>query len=167
MYKICNPLHRSELKFSTKIHQTFFKLFKNDKIVTTFLLKFWDLSGAKVWKSCRSRKSWKNEYLVAIVAVDTAENGPPKVWRNWIIYSVVSLTTAQLRMQPRRRLRRPRRTLRISRAREFNTSDRTLWDVRIGFEYRTPSSWSLLLLQYLVWIQSRHTYSYWVHLQAW
>ena len=64
-----------------------FKLFKNDKIVTTFLLKFWDLSGAKVWKSCRSRKSWKNEYLVAIVAVDTAENGPPKVWRNWIIYS--------------------------------------------------------------------------------
>ena len=68
-----------------------FKLFKNDKIVTTFLLKFWDLSGAKVWKSCRSRKSWKNEYLVAIVAVDTAENGPPKVWRNWIIYSGVSL----------------------------------------------------------------------------
>ena len=70
-----------------------FNLFKNDKIVTTFLLKFWDLSGAKVWKSCRSRKSWKNEYLVAIVAVDTAENGPPKVWRNWIIYSVVSLAT--------------------------------------------------------------------------
>ena len=68
-----------------------FRLFKNDKIVTTFLLKFWDLSGAKVWKSCRSRKSWKNEYLVAIVAVDTAENGPPKVWRNWIKYSVVSL----------------------------------------------------------------------------
>ena len=68
-----------------------FKLFKNDKIVTTFLLKFWDLSGAKVWKSCRSRKSWKNEYLVAIVAVDTAENGHPKVWRNWIRYSVVSL----------------------------------------------------------------------------
>ena len=68
-----------------------FNLFKNDKIVTTFLLKFWDLSGAKVWKSCRSRKSWKNEYLVAIVAVDTAENGPPKVWPNWINYSVVSL----------------------------------------------------------------------------
>ena len=57
-----------------------FNLFKNDKIVTTFLLKFWDLSGAKVWKSCRSRKSWKNEYLVAIVAVDTAENEPLKVW---------------------------------------------------------------------------------------
>ena len=42
-------------------------------------------------ESCRSRKIWKNEYLVAIVAVDTAENGPPKVWPNWINYSVVSL----------------------------------------------------------------------------
>ena len=61
------------------------------KLWRLFLLKFWDLSGAKVWKSCRSRKSWKNEYLVAIVAVDTAENGPPKVWRNWMKYSVVSL----------------------------------------------------------------------------
>ena len=59
-----------------------FKLFKNDKIVTTFLLKFCDLSGAKDCKSCRSRKIQQNEYLVAIVAVDTAENGPPKVWRN-------------------------------------------------------------------------------------
>ena len=58
------------------------KLFKNDKIVTTFLLKFCDLSGAKDCKSCRSRKIQQNEYLVAIVAVDTAENGPPKVWRN-------------------------------------------------------------------------------------
>ena len=44
-----------------------------------FSLKFWDLNGAKVWKSCRSRKTWKNEYLVAIVAVDTAENEPLKV----------------------------------------------------------------------------------------
>ena len=65
--------------------------FHSGKNLDGFLLKFCDLSGAKVWKSCRSRKSWKNEYLVAIVAVDTAENGPPKVWRNWINYSVVSL----------------------------------------------------------------------------
>ena len=71
-----------------------FKLFKNDKIVTTFLLKFCDLSGAKDCKSCRSRKIQQNEYLVAIVAVDTAENGPPKVWRNWRDYSVVSLIEA-------------------------------------------------------------------------
>ena len=60
-----------------------FKFFKNDKFVTTFSLKFWDLSGAKVWKSCRSRKSWKNEYLVAIVAVDTAKNEPLEVW-GWL-----------------------------------------------------------------------------------
>ena len=48
-----------------------------------FLLKFWDLSGAKVWESCRSRKIQQNEYLVAIVAVDTAENEPSKVW-GWL-----------------------------------------------------------------------------------
>ena len=38
----------------------------------------------------------KNDYLVAIVAVDTAENGPPKVWPNWINYSVVSLAVEQI-----------------------------------------------------------------------
>ena len=96
-------------KRNTNFHAFFMKfelnnnqIFKNDKIVTTFLLKFWDLSGAKVWKSCRSRKSWKNEYLVAIVAVDTAGNGPPKVWRNWIKYSVVSLRTTQLEFRQKK-----------------------------------------------------------------
>ena len=54
---------------------------KWQKIVVTFLLKFWDLSGAKECKSCRSRKSLKNEPLVAIVAVHTAENEPLKVLR--------------------------------------------------------------------------------------
>ena len=43
-------------------------------------LKFWDLSGAKECKFCRSRKMQQNELLVAIVAVDTAENEPLKVW---------------------------------------------------------------------------------------
>ena len=50
------------------------------KFWTRFLLKFWDLSGAKECKSCRSRKMLQNEPLVAIVAVDTAENEPLKVW---------------------------------------------------------------------------------------
>ena len=43
-------------------------LFIFTKIVTIFLLKNWILSGAKVCKSCRSRKKPKkaqNEYLVA------------------------------------------------------------------------------------------------------
>ena len=78
-------LAKFELKTRHNSHavlNNLFKLFKNDKIVTTFLLKFCDLSGAKDCKSCRSRKIQQNEYLVAIVAVDTAENGPPKVWRN-------------------------------------------------------------------------------------
>ena len=33
-----------------------------------------DWSGAKVCKSCRSRKMLQNEYLVAKFGVDTAEN---------------------------------------------------------------------------------------------
>ena len=49
------------------------------KFWTRFLLKFLDLSGAKECKSCRSRKMLQNEPLVAIVAVDTAENEPLKV----------------------------------------------------------------------------------------
>ena len=55
------------------------KLLKTAKIVTRFELKFCDLSGAKDCKSCRSRKIQQNEYLVAIVAVHTAENEPRKI----------------------------------------------------------------------------------------
>ena len=39
-----------------------------------FLLQFWDLSGAKVCQSCRSRRELSNEYLVAKLGVDTEEN---------------------------------------------------------------------------------------------
>ena len=35
--------------------------------------------GAKDWKSCRSRKTLQNEYLVAKFCFDTAENEPCKV----------------------------------------------------------------------------------------
>ena len=45
----------------------------------TRIFKFCDLSGAKDCKSCSSRKIIQDEYLVAIVAVDTAENEPLKV----------------------------------------------------------------------------------------
>ena len=36
--------------------------------------------GAKECKSCRSRKTLQNEYLVAIVATHIAENKPSKVF---------------------------------------------------------------------------------------
>ena len=45
-----------------------------------FLLEFWGVSGAKAKKSCRARKMLKNEPTLAIVAVDTGENEPLKVW---------------------------------------------------------------------------------------
>ena len=36
-------------------------------------------SGAKVCKSCRSRQGLSNDYLLAKIRFDTAENEPPKV----------------------------------------------------------------------------------------
>ena len=53
---------------------------------------FWDWSGAKVCKSCSSRKMLKNEALVAKIGVDTAENDPSKVsggeWVSpWVSYT--------------------------------------------------------------------------------
>ena len=51
---------------------------KCKKISRSFWLKFWDLSGAKECKSCRSRKMLQNASCLAIVAVDTAENEPLK-----------------------------------------------------------------------------------------
>ena len=62
----------------SKIH---FSIVKN---VGDFWLKFWDLSGAKVCRSCRSRQELSNEVLHATIGFDTAENEPLKVWR-WFI----------------------------------------------------------------------------------
>ena len=43
----------------------------------------WDSKGAKVCRSCRSRKMLQNEYLVAKIGFDTAENRPFKVSMKW------------------------------------------------------------------------------------
>ena len=47
------------------------------------------LLGAKACKSCRSRQELSNEYLLAQIGVDTAENEPLKVLRKiqFIIHS--------------------------------------------------------------------------------
>ena len=47
------------------------------------LLKFWGQSGARGLKSCRSRKEFSNEYSLAKIGVDTAENEALKVWREF------------------------------------------------------------------------------------
>jgi hypothetical protein len=47
------------------------------------------------------RKIQQNEYLVAIVAVDTAENEPRKVWGDLFNYSVVSLVVSLFRRTER------------------------------------------------------------------
>ena len=87
--KIANFIEKREWKM--KFH------FHSSKNLDGFLLKFWDLSVAKECKSCRSRKMLHNDPLVAIVAVDTAENEPLKVW-GWFH----SLFNPLLRSQKRR-----------------------------------------------------------------
>ena len=72
------------------------------KISDDFLLIFWDLRGAKVCKSCRSRKMLKNAPTLAIVAVHTAENEPLKISLVHFISSITSLP------RPRRACRGPR-----------------------------------------------------------
>ena len=44
------------------------------------LLKFCEWSGAKEYQSDRSRQELSNEYLIAKIGFDTAENEPLKVW---------------------------------------------------------------------------------------
>ena len=65
------------LKFTTILRNFPKILTKFDE----FLKKIWISSGAKVRKSCRPRKTLQNEYLVAKIGVDRAENGPLKAAR--------------------------------------------------------------------------------------
>ena len=55
------------------------KLRKKCKICDENLLNFSGRSGAKECKSCRAQKMLQNAPFLAIVAVDTDENEPPKV----------------------------------------------------------------------------------------
>ena len=70
----------STKKKKSEIHFSF------EKKWWRFWLKFWDLSGAKACKFCRSRQELSNEYLLAKIGVDTAENEPLKVWRKFCIW---------------------------------------------------------------------------------
>ena len=60
------------MKTSGKIAEILQNLRKSERILVR--------SGAKVWQSCRSRKILKNDYLLAKIGFDTAENEPSKVW---------------------------------------------------------------------------------------
>ena len=53
---------------------------KNAKKFAEFLLRFSVSSGAKVRQSCRSRQMLQNDYAIAKICDDTAENEPSKVW---------------------------------------------------------------------------------------
>ena len=85
-----------------------------------FLLEFWGVSGAKAKKSCKARKMLKNEATLAIVAVDTGENEPLKVWgvsfhyfnrilRCMVELAVDALVRESLDLQSGRRIQRDRK----------------------------------------------------------
>ena len=50
------------------------------KNVDDFWLKFWDWRTVQRSALCRSRRELSNEYLLAKIGVDTAENEPLEIW---------------------------------------------------------------------------------------
>jgi hypothetical protein len=56
-----------------------FLMLKTPKRFDEILLKYWGLSGEKACTSCRFCQERSNEYLLAKIGVDTAENEPFKV----------------------------------------------------------------------------------------
>ena len=82
LVKFQRNLRRKLSKFDVLFFFSFFlplKNAKNSKICDEILLKFSGRSGAKECKSCRAQKMLQNAPFLAIVAVDTDENEPPKV----------------------------------------------------------------------------------------
>ena len=71
---------QKNVKFDTENEKIGNSCIHSRKNVDDFWLNFLDLSGAKIWKSCRSRQALSNEYLLAKIGVDTAENEPLEVW---------------------------------------------------------------------------------------
>ena len=74
--KLSSKSSRKSFIFHSANEISFFILQNFD---AAFLLKNCDWSGAKECESCRSRKMLKNAPTLAIVAVHTEENEPPKV----------------------------------------------------------------------------------------
>ena len=89
-----------------------------------FFPKFWDLSGAKDCKSCRSRKMLKTASTLAIVAVHTEENEPPKIWRPAVqcFNPILSLHPLQRASENARELTGSRRTGSTPRATSGTTA---------------------------------------------
>ena len=103
--EIRTKFHRN---FSEKMKKIGNSIFIREKMLTIFGWNFeiWAvqkyvgsfLPKTHKCKSCRSRQELSNEYLLAKIGVDTAENEPLEVWgENSIQYSLHSLLAAQLR----------------------------------------------------------------------
>ena len=84
-------------KFDTKNAKIGNSFIHSRKNVDDVWLKFWDWRTVQRSALCRSRRDLSNEYLLAKIGVDTAENEPLEVWReNSIQYSLHSLIVSPL-----------------------------------------------------------------------
>ena len=54
--------------------QNFVRISSKSRYFWRNFAKCWDSSGAELWKSCRSWKMLQNDYLLAKIGFDTAEN---------------------------------------------------------------------------------------------
>ena len=96
-----DQLRRKNAKFDAENEKIGNSFIHSRRTVDEIWLKFWDLSGAEVCKSCRSRQELSNEYLLAKIGVDTSENEPLEVWgENSIQYSLPSLITTHHQRPP-------------------------------------------------------------------
>ena len=67
-------------KFDEEIEKIGNSIIQSRKNVDDFWLKFWDWRMVQRSALCGSRRELSNEYLLAKIGVDTAENEPLEVW---------------------------------------------------------------------------------------
>ena len=74
--EVCHPKWRTD-----ELFVTFWRDFRqNFSEISQNFQNFWKFSSREDCEICRSRQELSNEYLIAKIGVDTAENGPSKVW---------------------------------------------------------------------------------------
>ena len=71
--------HRKDVNFDAEHENKWKFIVHSRKNVDDFWLNFWDWRTVRRSALCRSRQELSNEYLLAKIGVDTAENEPCKV----------------------------------------------------------------------------------------
>ena len=78
--KFIKNSHKKMQNSTKKLKKIGNSIIQSRKNVDDFWLKFWDWRTVQRSALCRSRRELSNEYLLAKIGVDTAENEPLEVW---------------------------------------------------------------------------------------